>query len=234
MKLAVMQPYFFPYIGYFQLISVVDKFIIYDDVNYINRGWINRNNILINGKAGLITLPLCNATQNRYIKDIVPDFQNKQRDNILRTIEHSYKKSSYFNAVFNILNNLFNIKSVSISEFNYICIQSICDYLGITTKLIPSSTIYENIELSGQNRIIDICKKENASSYFNPIGGTELYDKECFRKEGLDIYFIKTNTIVYKQYKNSDKFVPNLSVIDLIMNNSISEIQIFLKQFNLI
>lgn len=231
MKLAIMQPYFFPYIGYFQLIAAVDKFIIYDDVNFINRGWINRNNILINGKAGLISVPLSGASQNKRIKDIVPISESKWKHSLLKTIEQNYKKAPQFDVVFPMLQKLINADASTISEFNYTGIKSVCEYLGITTSLIPSSEIYANSELKGQYRIMDICKKENVHQYINPTGGMELYDRNIFSQEGISLSFIKSELPPYKQF--TDNFTPALSIIDVLMFCGSDEIKVQLNRFRL-
>lgn len=234
MKIAIMQPYFFPYIGYFQLISAVDKFVIYDDVNYINKGWINRNNILINGKASLINVPLIGASQNKRIKDINSSSDQKWRSNLIKTIEHNYKKAPHFDQVYDILQRVINIDALSISDFNFKGIKAVCEYIGITTDIVPSSEIYLNSELKGQYRIIDICKKENATSYYNPIGGIELYDEDYFVHEGIELKFLQSNNIEYKQYNNRNAFIPYLSIVDILMNNSEIVVRKYLNDFKLI
>jgi hypothetical protein len=231
MKVAIMQPYFFPYIGYFQLIAAVDKFIIYDDVNFINRGWINRNNILINGKAGLISVPLSGASQNKRIKDIVPTNDNKWSIKILKTIQQNYRKAKYFSTVYGMLEKIFNTNVSNISEFNYMGIKSVCDYLGIATTIVPSSEMFANSELKGQYRILDICKKENTHHYINPTGGMELYNREVFTKEGISLSFIKSELPPYKQF--TPDFTPALSIIDVLMFCDINDIKFQLKKFRL-
>lgn len=231
MKLAIMQPYFFPYIGYFQLISAVDKFIIYDDVNFINRGWINRNNILINGKASMINIPLSDASQNKLIKDIMPITDSKWKITLLKTINQNYKKAPMFNQVFEMLQEIFQAETTSISAFNYNGIRSICEYLRINTTLIPSSEIYANSELKGQYRILDICKKENAYQYINPTGGMELYDRNIFSQEGISLNFLKSELPPYKQF--TDDFTPALSIIDVLMFCGSDEIKVQLNRFRL-
>jgi hypothetical protein len=234
MKLAIMQPYFFPYIGYFQLISAVDKFIIYDDVNFINRGWINRNNILINGKASLINIQLIGASQNKLIKDILVAPDNKWKNTLLKTIEHNYRKAPYFNNVYGIVKQTLQCDAMNISQLNYRAISFICDYLNIETLLISSSAAYNNSELKGQHRIIDICKKENANAYYNPIGGKDLYDENYFRNEGISLKFLQATNVEYIQHNNSCHFIPNLSIIDILMNNSSDVIQNYLKSYRLV
>lgn len=226
-----MQPYFFPYIGYYQLINAVDLFVIYDDVNYINRGWINRNNILINGKSGLINVPLNAASQNRLINEIVVVSEQKWRDTLLKTIEHSYKKAPQFDTVFPMIHQLIHIDSVSISEFNYKGIKVVCEYLGITTKIIPSSEKYANSKLKGQYRILDICQQENSIHYINPMGGMKLYNRELFIKEGITLSFIRSELPRYKQFKC--EFTPALSIIDAMMFCDLNEIKYQLSRFSL-
>lgn len=230
-KLAIMQPYFFPYIGYFQLIAAVDKFVIYDDVNFINKGWINRNNILINGKAGLISVPLKGASQNKLIKDIAPVSENKWRNTLLKTIEQNYKKAPMYSSVYPLLQYLINDEAETISELNYKGIKAVCYYLNISTTLIPSSVVYGNSDLKGQFRILDICIKENAQHYINPVGGMELYNREVFNKEGISLSFIRSEPSPYKQLTN--EFIPALSIIDVLMFNDLEQVKILLNQFNL-
>jgi hypothetical protein len=226
-----MQPYFFPYIGYFQLIAAVDKFVIYDDVNYINRGWINRNNILINGKAGLISVPLNGASQNKKIKDIAPLLETKWRNILLKTIEHNYKRAPQFNLVFPMIQHLINLEAAPISELNYRGIKAVCEYLNIGTMLIPSSDVYANSDLKGQIRILDICLKEKAQNYINPAGGMELYNRELFSHESIKLSFIKSELPPYKQY--IDEFTPALSIIDVMMFCDSDEIKCQLSKFRL-
>ena len=233
MKIAIMQPYFFPYIGYFQLINLVDRFVIYDDVNYINRGWINRNNLLVNGLPSLITVPLEAASQNKLISDIKIVSDDKWKVKLIKTIELSYKKSPNFIGIFELLVNFLNKDYDSISAFNLSSIRMICEYLNLNTDIIPSSTIYENTNLKSQDRILDICKREKATEYYNPIGGIELYNSDYFKDSGVQINFIKTKNITYKQ-SNTNKFVPNLSMIDVLMNNSTFDIGEHLKNYELV
>jgi len=232
MKIAIMQPYLFPYIGYFQLINAVDKFIILDDVNYINRGWINRNRILINGKAHLFTLPLRKASQNKLINQIHVYFHNDWINKFLKTLEFAYKKAPYFRDVFSaILESLNEQESDILSKYILNTIRVIMHYLGLTTYIKTTSTVYQNNHLKSQSRLIDICIREGAKEYLNPIGGLKLYDKETFKKNNITLFFLKSKDIVYRQYDN--EFVPNLSIIDVMMFNSVEEIKLMLNQYEL-
>lgn len=215
MKIAIMQPYFFPYIGYFQLMSAVDKFVVYDDVNYINRGWINRNNILINGASTLIRVPLSGASQNKLIHEVEILNQEKWKRNLLRTIEQNYKKAPFFSVVYELIQTQINKDHAYIANFNVESTQAVCTYLAINTQIIPSSSRYQNKHLSGQNRILDICKKENADHYINLIGGLKLYDIDLFKENKIKLNFIQTSSVSYPQFANT--FVPFLSIIDILM-----------------
>lgn len=232
MKVAIMQPYLFPYIGYFQLIKAVDKFVVLDDVNYINKGWINRNNILINGKSNLFTIPLKEASQNKLIREIEISDDLKWKDKLIKTIEQNYKKSPYYSSFSPLLFEIINFNNKNLSEFISFSLNKINGYLGINTLIISTSSIYNNQHLKAQNKILDICLKESADIYINPIGGTELYDKIEFKNSNIELLFLKSNPIHYKQY-NID-FVPWLSIIDVIMFNSKDQISNYLEDYTLL
>ena len=232
MKLAIMQPYIFPYIGYFQLIKAVDKFVIYDDVNFINRGWINRNRILVNGKDSLFTIPLKEASQNKLINDIDVNWDDAWKSKWLKTLEQSYKKAPFYQQVLPIIEQTLGQEKTIFSEIIVENLKLINAYLGVTTEIIPSSAIYQNIELKAQNRILDICLQEKANHYINPIGGIELYQKEVFEEKGMQLNFIKSKPVQYPQLKND--FVPWLSILDVLMFNSVEQIQTFLDSYELV
>ena len=232
MKLAVMQPYIFPYIGYFQLIKAVDKFVLYDDVNFINRGWINRNRILVNGTDSMFTIPLKDASQNKLINEIDVNWDDNWKSKFLKTIEQSYKKAPFYENVLPIIKKTIDVQEVQFSKIIENNLRLICDYLDIRTEIISSSTIYQNTDKKAQERILDICLQEKANHYINPIGGLELYGKELFAKENRQMNFIKSLPVEYKQFKN--EFVPWLSIIDVMMFNSTEEINKFLDNYELI
>jgi hypothetical protein len=231
MKIAIMQPYFFPYIGYFQLINTADKFVILDDVNYISRGWINRNNILVNGKKTLFTLPVLKASQNKLIKEIEISIDKKWKRKFSKTIEMTYKKAPFFSQTLALVEKVLNFESKSLTDFLYNSLLEVCTYLEIDTKIEKTSSIYQNSALKADNKIIDICKQEKGTIYINPIGGQELYKQEKFTQEGIELYFLNTGQIDYQQF--SKEFVPYLSIIDIMMFNSPSKIKKILTNFEL-
>jgi hypothetical protein len=230
--LAIMQPYFMPYISYFQLIDAADTFVIYDDVNYINKGWINRNNILGPNGAQLFTLPLLKASQNKLINEIDLFEIHKFRDKFFKSLAQAYRNSPNYTAVIDLLNGIFSWQEANLSSFLLNSIRLTARYLEIDTEIIPSSKAYNNQHLKAQDRILDICLREKAERYINPIGGLELYSKEKFAEKGIELNFIKTQDIRYSQ--GGSDFVPYLSIIDVLMFNSKEEIKNLLKKYTLI
>lgn len=231
MKLGIMQPYFFPYIGYWQLINWVDEYIVFDDVNYIKRGWINRNFILFNGQPKRINLYIKDASQNRLIKDT--ELAQTAEDNIvlLKNIKQGYAKAPYFYETYSLIEDILQYPTTNLAEYLMHQIEIICDYLGIKTKILRSSAIKKDMCLKGEEKIIDLCRKRGADTYINPIGGQYLYHQERFKKENIELSFLQANKICYKQFENS--FVPYLSIIDVMMFNSMAEITDLLYAFEL-
>lgn len=233
MNLAIMQPYFFPYVGYFQLLQAVDTFIFYDDVNFIKKGWINRNNILINNEAFLFSVPCKNASQNKLINEIQISFDVNEKNKFLKRIELAYKKAPYFNEFYPLLHNfIMKDKSEFISKLaaNSVCFVS--EYLGQQKTFAFSSQIHAGSRgLEKQERLKVISKKEKADTYINANGGRSLYDKENFKQDDIKLKFLIGENIKYDQYDSS--FVPWLSIIDILMFNSINETNNFLLQYSL-
>lgn len=232
MKLAIMQPYFLPYIGYWQLVNAVDTFVLLDDVNFIKKGYINRNYILLNGKSHLFSIPIEKISQNKLIKDTKLKFNNKDKENFLKTIIMAYKKAPYFSYVYPILEDIIFNDDNDLTSYIKYSIDKVNSYLDIKTEILISSQINKNNTLKSQDRIIEINKLLNASHYINAIGGQNLYDKSIFKQNDIELYFINTNDIIYKQLTN--EFVPNLSIIDVLMFNSESEAQLMLDDYILI
>jgi hypothetical protein len=224
-----MQPYLFPYIGYWQLIHSVDIFIIYDDVNFIKKGYINRNKILVSGKTLQFTLELLGASQNKSIHEIEVG-HNTQK--LLKTIEMAYKKTPFFNEVFPIISTILNSDEKNLAKFIGNSIKIISNHFELDTKIIYSSDIKKDNNLKGQDKIIDICKKLNAKTYINAIGGRELYNKEVFKQNNIELNFLETEIIKYKQLNT--EFIPYLSIIDILMFNSKHNIQQMLNNYRLI
>jgi hypothetical protein len=232
MRLAIMQPYLFPYVGYFQLVNTADVFVVYDDVTFIKQGWINRNNILLNGKPHLFTVPLLNASSYQLIHNTDISQASNWIPKFLKTIQQAYQKAPYFKIVFPLIEQIVYSEQSNIASLASNSIQKIAEYIGLNTSFISSSRIYNNQDLTAQDRVVDICQKEQAEIYINPIGGLTLYNKADFKEQGIDLFFIKSKSISYQQYNND--FVPNLSIIDVLMFNAPSDILKYTNQFELV
>lgn len=234
MIVGVMQPYLFPYIGYWQLLNGVDTFVMFDDVNYINRGWINRNRILIDGQPKYFNVQMRGASQNQLINEVALTNDVQAAEKQVRAIELAYKKAPYFTDCFPMIAECMRFQGENLSDFVCHSIRETAKYLGINTTLLLSSEIEKDNSLRGQDKILDICKRLGATEYWNPIGGTELYDKALFSENGMALHFLKANgDIKYKQFRE-DAFEPFLSIIDVMMFNSVERIQEMLNEYTLL
>jgi hypothetical protein len=222
MSIAIMQPYTFPYIGYFQLIHASDVFVFYDDVNFINRGWINRNRILLNGKDHLFTIPCSDASQNKLINEVALQDDEKAIQKLLSTFKQAYSKAPYFKDVYSMLEDTLLAGSKTIAALAIKSVTNICKYLELERTLKISSEEYDNRELKKADRLIDICHREGITHYINAAGGKEIYTKEYFGERGISLNFLNSVKQEYKQFNNP--FVPWLSVIDVLMFNTKEDI----------
>ncbi len=233
MTIAIMQPYLFPYIGYWQLIQAVDTFVVYDNIQFSKKGWFHRNNILLNGKKILFSIPLKKDSDYLDVVDrMLSEDSDKQINKIIAQIENGYKKAPYFNDVFPLVKDIFNSNEKNLFYYIYNSMQLVTAYLGIDTKIILSSTLDIDHQLKAEEKVIAINKILHADRYINAIGGQELYDKDRFSAEGLTLNFLNTEIAEYKQFNN--EFVPYLSIIDIMMFNSKDEIKEMLNRYVLI
>lgn len=227
MKIAIMQPYFFPYVGYWKLISEVDQFVILDDVNYIKKGWVNRNRILINGEPYYITAPLIKASQNKKICEIELVSGNLWRDKLLKTIEMNYRKASAFSETFPLIQALIRYDTNNLSDYLSYQIETISRHVGLGTNFVRSSGLEKNNLLAGENKIIDICKYQRANFYLNLPGGKGLYNEKAFAERGISLQFMPNHQKEYKQ--RADCFVPYMSIVDILLEVGVTGVQTYLK-----
>ena len=231
-KIAIMQPYFFPYIGYFQLIKSVDEFVIYDNIQYTRKGWINRNRILNHDKEKTITLSLKKSASYVDIRDKkLSDIWLHEKYKIINFIKFCYAKAPYFNQVFPLIEESLLNKDINLFNFLFNSLKKVNSYLDIETKIIMSSSLNIDHSLKCQNKIISICRNLNSQNYINPIGGISLYNKKDFNNEDIELNFIESDNIRYKQFKSN--FIANLSIIDVLMFNSREKVKKYLTNYNL-
>ena len=219
MRLAIMQPYLFPYLGYFQLAASVDRFVFYDDVAYIKNGWINRNRILLGDAPHYLTVPLNGASSSRPILDVCIQPRDRLMPKLLAMLHHAYSRAPQYAPVIRLVERVLSTDTDAIGQLASHSVTETCAYLGIETKFISTSTGYGNVMLRGQARVIDICRRESARLYVNAPGGRTLYDRAAFLDAGIDLAFIEPESGSYTQF--GMPFVPNLSIIDVLMFNRV-------------
>ena len=221
-----MQPYVFPYIGYFQLIRDVDLFVIFDDVNYRKRSWISRNRILLNNADYLFTLHLSEVSSLKKINQIEV---GANRPALLKTFCQAYSHAPYYRKAMPVVAELLLYEEKQLALYLMYQLQEVSRYLGLHTRFILSSDIEKNNDLKGQKKILAICEALGADAYSNAIGGQHLYFEQDFAARGIDLKFIQSGHVRYRQF-NAD-FVPGLSIIDVMMFNSPAVIRNMLDEY---
>ena len=222
MKLAIMQPYFLPYIGYFQLIAAADRFVIYDNIKYTKKGWINRNRRLQNGADTMFSLPLKKASDSLDVveRELSPDFD---RDALLNQFRGAYARAPYFAETFSLLERIVRYDEENLFRYVHHSVDQICAHLGVATEIVVSSTIDIDHGLKAQDKVIGFCRALSADVYVNPIGGVELYDRVAFEEQGIALQFLKPRSFEYDQL--GDPFVPWLSIADVLMFNPLETLR---------
>ena len=233
-----MQPYFFPYIGYWQLMNAVDEYLIVDDVHYMKNGFINRNKVLVNGEPFNFGFPVRKASQNKLICEHETGIDEAVVDKLLATLKSSYAKAPNFESVYAHVEEVleFGLKDEgrNLAAFLDNGIRLTADQLGIKVPILRTSV---DVPLDGEykreNLVLAYCRKRNADTYINAIGGTKLYFQNFFRENGVVLKFIHTNDdISYDQHRAD--FVQNLSIIDVMMYCSKEQIGEMLSAYTLI
>ncbi len=226
-----MQPYFMPYIGYFQLINAVDKFVFYDDVNFIKQGWINRNKIWVNSNEWTFTIPLENASSFKLINctKINSRLYYTWVNKFKYTIEQNYKKSPYFEIVMPLIENVIDNSFENISELAIHSVTNVSRYLKINTEFFTSSIHFHDTKgLNRTERLISISQKSNSDVYINPLGGEQLYCGNDFQKNDIELKFLASNKTTSIDWIKQER--SNLSIIDILMCYSPEQIKQLLNK----
>ena len=227
-----MQPYVFPYIGYFHLIEAASEFVVYDDVQFIKQGWINRNRILNQGEPLLFTVPLEKASRNKLILETTPNIDSKWRDTFYKRLVSAYSKAPFFKDSIDLIMGVLSEERATIVDLAIRSIQTVYAYLGREFVYHRSSLHFPETRDAGRaGRLIAISKALGAERYLNPPGGRSLYSAEEFENEGLTLRFVESDPIQYKQLASD--FTPNLSIIDAMMFNSPQELAELMSRFRL-
>jgi hypothetical protein len=221
MTVAIMQPYFLPYIGYFQLIGSVDLFIVYDNIKYTKKGWINRNRMLLDGKDAMFSLPLKGGSDSLDVcqRALAESFS---REKLLNEFREAYRRAPFFGQTFSLLEKIVRDDRNNLFDYLHHSIVAACEHLGMKTDIRVSSTVPIDHTLKGQAKVLALCRAVGAGRYINAIGGIELYSKDAFRNQGIELQFIKARQFVYPQF--GADFVPWLSIVDVMMFNPLDAI----------
>lgn len=233
MKAAIMQPYFLPYVGYFQLINCVDVFVVYDNIEYTKKGWINRNRMLRTGKDEYFTLPLKKDSDFLHVnRRQLAETHVADNAKLLNRLRETYRRAPFFEPGYGLAQEILGYADANLFNFVHHSLVKVCAYLDIRTPLVVSSALPVDHTLKAEDKVLEICTHLGAHTYINPIGGTELYSKTRFRDNGLELLFLKPGPVAYPQF--GAEFQPWLSVIDLIMFNAPGYIRGLLGEYTLI
>ncbi|MFN7221849.1 MAG: WbqC family protein [Burkholderiales bacterium] len=232
MRVAIMQPYFCPYLGYFQLMHSADRFVLLDDVNFIVRGWINRNQILLEGRPHLFSLPVANASQNTRICDLQLSESIDWRSRLLKTVKQAYSRAPQFGAAAHFIESVIKFNDTRLVAYVANSVQLASTRLELRCEILRSSELALKPSLAGQHRIAALCKHLGATEYINPIGGRNLYDAKLFANAGIKLSFLEASITPYQQFGKT--FVPGLSILDAMAFNTPEIIKARLLNFNLV
>ena len=222
MKVAIMQPYFLPYIGYFQLLAAVDLFIVYDNIKFTKKGWLNRNRMLRQGKDEMFTLPLMKGSDFLDVREreLAVDFD---RAKLLNQFKEAYRRAPHFGQTFPLMERIFGCEEVNLFRFLYRSILEVGAHLNVGTEIRISSDMDVDHHLKGQDKVLALCEAAGAQTYVNAVGGVALYSKDVFYERGVELQFIKSRPFDYEQF--GDPFVPWLSIVDVLMFNSLQSVK---------
>ena len=234
MKLAIMQPYFFPYPGYFSLIKNADKWIFNDEVQMIHKGWVERNRILKqNGGWHYIRMPLVKHKYTTLIKDVRVRTHEDWQRKILAQLGHYRKSAPHYYQVISFLNEVFKKKFDCLTHQNAYLLQMTCAYIGFEMKyeVLSEMDIDFRYIKAPDDWSLNICKALGYDHYLNPILGKSFYDRNKYEKNEIQLDFLRFNEPPYKQF--NDEFISGLSIIDIMMFNTPDEINTMLDDFTL-
>jgi hypothetical protein len=225
MDAAVMQPYFLPYIGYWQLMAAVEVFVVYDDIEFSKGGWIRRNRILQEGRSEMVSIPLEKASNTLAVRDrrIAASFDREQ---LVRRIGSAYRRAPRRSDVMPLVEQVVLNAESNLFGYVHASIVAVREHLGITTELVVSSDLDIAPGLRGQERVLATCRAVGATGYVNPQGGTGLYQQAAFQRHGMDLEFIRPLAIDYPQL--GGPHVPWLSIVDVLMFNAPAEVALLL------
>ena len=231
MTVAIMQPYFLPYVGYWQLMAAVDRFVVYDNIQFTKKGWINRNRFLRNGAAAVFTLPVKQGPHTSSVADrsIADDFEPAA---LLNPLAAAYRTAPFFDAVFPVIQQVVTAAPRNLFAYLHHSLTVVAQYLGIPTPIVVSSTVDADHGLAAEQRVLALCGALGATRYLNSIGGRDLYSARAFAERGIELKFLRPRLLPYQQYDHP--FVAGLSIVDVMMFNSSDAVREMLGAYDLL
>ena len=232
--IAIWQPYFFPYIGYWQVIHVADTFFVGDNAHYIKNGWIHHNRILGQDDQPLdFGIQVSHASVDRYINETKRVVNLKRADKMCRVLEYYYSKAPHYNEAMDVIRPILMDEETDLTRYLVGQLKTVATYLGITTEIRLLSEVSARWDCQAPEVIRRTCRHFGCSDYINSITGTKYYAKEAFGEMGIDLHFIRRNDdIHYKQ--RCDEYVPDLSIIDTMMYCSREEMHDMLDRYHFV
>lgn len=231
MTLAIFQPYFLPYIGYWQLMAMADRFVVYDNIEYTKKGWINRNRFLQGTADAYFTVPVRKASDFLTVaeRQVAGEFD---RDKLLRSLAASYRKAPEFETVYPLVERIVRAPLGNLFAYVHHSLVEVARFLEIATPMVISSSIAIDHTLKSEQKVLAICKALGADRYVNPIGGQSLYSPAAFAAESIRLDFVQSKPIAYPQF--GGPFVPNLSILDVLMFNPKPAVRAMLSEVDVI
>lgn len=239
MTLGIMQPYLFPYLGYFQLMNCVDKYLFCGDMQYIRWGWVNRNQLRIHNlnQPYFFTFPAAGDDHRKKINERHYENLKRSCDKLKRSICQDYRKAVNFEEAYSVVEEALSFQEDNVARFNMHANEAIARYLGIGAEISCTDIVedeefwHEFNRLDREERGVYLCQYYKARTFINAIGGTALYRKEFFAENGIELCFLRMDDVVYPQF--GKEFIPNLSIIDVMMHNRPDALRLLLKQYRL-
>ncbi|MHB9799777.1 WbqC family protein [Pseudomonas sp. MT3] len=228
---SLMQPYLFPYLGYFQLIAASSLFLLGDSLQYTRRGWINRNRLLVGGQPWSFSFPLEQGSRSQAINERLLSTQMRPTSQrLLHTIRHAYSRAPCYRQVFPLVEEILEHPERNLARFAEHSIRRICHYMGIDTPIERVSELDLAPDIDRDRRLIEAVRRSGGDVYLNPEGGRHLYCPDLFHTHGVELRFLRMDELSYRQF--DDNFVPSLSIIDVLMFNPPDEMQRLLGRYS--
>lgn len=237
MRLALMQPYFFPYLGYFSLIAATDRWVAYDTPQFPREGWVKRNRVLTMGGSAwkYVGIPVVRGPLDTPIHAVRIDSRVDWRGDILRNLDYYREhRAPYYRETLEFLQRTLHAAHDGLSALLVSCLRATCDHVGLPARIEVFSELNLEVEPTEtpQDRVVAIARALEATTYVNLPGGKDLYDRRQFALHGIELLFVAPGLPPYDQHRGD--FIPGLSIIDALMWNSPGDVRTLIQNYGLV